>query len=107
MKFEIINPYFFPLEKTTCRSKVINLDWLPSHGDGIYYTQLAQKELCPWPPDNWESHIQESLIGSDALLHPVLFQSSEFSPEENSVIPGNSGKSKESQSESPETSKNS
>lgn len=63
--------------------------------------------MCPWPPDNWENHIQESLIESDALLHPVLFQSSEFSPEENSIIPGNLDKSKESQSESPETSKNS
>lgn len=83
---------------------MINLGWLPSHGDGIYYTQFAQKELCPWPPVNWESHIQESLIGSDALLHPILFQSSEFSPEENSIIPGNLEKSNESHSESPETS---
>lgn len=82
------NPYFFPLEKTTCRSKVINLDWLPSHGDRIYYTQLAALKSVSMT-QIIERDIYKSLIGSDALLHPVLFQSSEFSPRgKGQVSPG-------------------
>ena len=41
-----------------------------------------------------ENHRQEALIGLDTFLHSVLLQSSDFSPAENSFVPGNIEKSK-------------